>query len=71
MPLNATNEETSQSHCIGFHTKGREQMGVSNPGLDHGQMVWSPMIGQRMSSVEKATRVAENSYIQPACLITY
>jgi hypothetical protein len=54
MPLNATSEETFQSHCIGFHIKGKEEMGVSNPGLDHRKMVWSLMIRQGMSLVGKA-----------------
>jgi len=31
-------EEASQSHCICFHIKGREEMGVGNPGLDHRKM---------------------------------
>jgi hypothetical protein len=28
-------------------------MGVGNPGLDHRKMVWSPVIGQGLSSVGK------------------
>jgi len=64
-------EEASQSHCICFHMKGREEMGVGNPALDHRKMAWSPIIGQGLSLVGRATRVAEKSYIQPACLMTY
>jgi hypothetical protein len=31
-------EEAYQSHCICFHIKGREKMGVGNPGLNHRKM---------------------------------
>jgi hypothetical protein len=38
-------------------------MGVGNPGLDHMKMVWSPIIGQELSSVGKATHEWQGSHI--------
>jgi hypothetical protein len=38
-------------------------MGVGNPGLDHRKMVWSPVTGQRLSSVGKAKHEWQRSHI--------
>ena len=51
------------------YKEGRD--GCGQPWTRSQEDAWSPIIGQRLSLVGRATQVAEKSYIQPACLITY